>query len=31
MNQKNGVAEIISFLKKELVKEEVKEIFVNIV
>lgn len=29
MNQKNGVAEIISFLKKELAKEEVKEIFVN--
>lgn len=29
MNSKNDIAEIISFLKKELMKEEVKEIFVN--
>ena len=29
MNPKNDIAEIISFLKKELMKKEVKEIFVN--
>lgn len=29
MNQKNGVVEIISFIKNELEKEDVKEIFVN--
>ena len=29
MNSKNDIAEIISFLKNELKKEEVKEIFVN--